>query len=200
MRGFVPAQGVKRLFVAVDIGDEVRRNLQAEQDLLRRKWPDVKWVAVGNVHLTLVFLGDVYVELVPRLGDVLDGVSAVTPPFTCTVAGLGAFGSRRSPRVVWAGVTGGREPLVALQRQVDEGVRALGLRTEARAFAPHLTLARVKSAGDAVGLADRLADEPDKPFGNAVVDAVRLIGSELTPKGPVYTVEHAAELKGRRSE
>jgi 2'-5' RNA ligase len=195
VKGFVPAKGVKRLFIAVDIGDEVRRNLLAEQSILRRDWPAIKWVAVENIHLTLVFLGDVFIEQVPRLVEALDRVAGGTAPFTCGVAGVGTFGSPRAPRVVWAGVTGGRERLAVLQRDVDVAVRALGLRGEERAFTPHLTMARVKWAADAKGLADRLAVAPGKPLGNVAVGAVELIGSELTPKGPVYTVLHTARLK-----
>ena len=197
MKGFAPARDVRRIFIAVDIGDDVRACLEQAQRRLRRQWPDIKWVAVGNIHLTLVFLGDVVTERIPAVAAMLDRVAGETAPFTCDAAGLGWFGSRVAPRVIWAGVARGREQLAALRGGIAAGVQALDLRTEERAFTPHLTLARVKRAGDAAGVAEQLAAASTQAFGVVTVESVRLLSSELRPTGPVYTVLHEARLIGR---
>ena len=172
MKDFVPAKDVWRLFIAVDVGDEVRASLDVQQRRLRRHWPAVKWVALQNVHLSLAFLGDVLISTVPAIAAALDrAVSGVTS-FDCVVANLGTFGHTRAPRVVWAGMTDGGGRLVALQRRVADAVQALGLQLETRPFAPHVTLARVKFPRDAVGLTDRLAREPGKVFGTMKVESV----------------------------
>lgn len=194
MKGFVPAKDVRRVFIAVDIGDEVRAALEVEQRRLRRRWPDVKWVAIGNVHLSLVFLGDVPSGGVGGISAAMDEAVRGLDPFECNVANLGCFGPANAPRVVWAGVTEGGERLVRLQRRIAEAVQALGFRLETRPFAPHVTLARVRSSRDAVGLADGLAQATGKPYGVVAVTEAVLMRSELRPAGPEYSVLHAARL------
>ena len=194
MKDFVPAKDVWRVFVAVDIGDEVRAGLDVEQRRLRHHWPAVKWVALQNVHLSLAFLGDVLITSVPGISAALDQAVSGVAPFDCVVANLGTFGHAHAPRVVWVGVTEGGDRLVAVQRRIAEALQALGLRLDSRPFAPHVTLARVKSSHDAMGLAERLGREKDKVFGTMKVASVKLMRSELVPTGPAYSVLHSIRL------
>jgi 2'-5' RNA ligase len=194
MRGFAPAQDLWRVFVAVDIGDDVRTSLAAETMRLKKVWPKIRWVPIENIHLTLAFLGDVFADRIPDLTRDLDRVTSGLTTCACVVAGLGVFGPERAPRVVWAGVTDGSDQVRALQRSIAEVVEALGLRTEARDFTPHLTLGRVKSAGDARGLVDWLKEDDGKVYGTLHAESVRLMRSEIQPQGSVYSVLHTARL------
>lgn len=194
MRGFVRARGLWRVFIAVDIGDGVRENLGAEMRLLAKSWPRIKWVPIENVHLTLAFLGDVLMDRVPDIARELDGIASGIRAFECVVGGLGYFGRNDAPRVVWAGVSDGRRQVKDLYSPINEMAHALGLQTEAREFTPHLTLARIKSAGEARGLAERLGEERGKVYGTIAVESVKLMRSELRPAGPEYSVLHAAKL------
>lgn len=196
MKGFSPAQGLIRAFVAVDIGAEARRGLAMDLAPLRQRFPDAKWVSPETVHLTLAFLGDIFPETVPAIAQALDDAAAAEPPFRCVLAGFGYFGTPRSPRVVWAGVTEGSAELMALQRRVAEALLAIGIKGEARAFHPHVTLARIRSPRDAVGLTDRLAEARGRGFGTMAVSDVMLIRSTLQPSGPLYSVLYTAGLKG----
>ncbi len=47
-----------RLFVAIEIPDEVRRNLAVLLREFRAISPETKWVRPENLHLTLKFLGE----------------------------------------------------------------------------------------------------------------------------------------------
>lgn len=185
--------GFLRLFVALDIGNEVRDGLTAEIRVLKRAHSKVKWVAPDHIHLTLAFLGETPEERLPDIIAALDVVARTAATFSCVVKGLGWFGSERSPRVVWAGVA--EEPaLMALQGGVAEALRQIGFTPEDRPFHPHLTVGRVKSSRDALGLAEVLTKRSEVTFGVMKVDRISVMRSQLSPRGPVYSALHAALL------
>ena len=150
-----------------------------------------------GVHLTLKFLGNVDRSLLPALADALDAVGEGAAPFALQLSGVGVFPNPRSPRVLWAGVTGDIASLTALARRVDDACSTLGFPRERRPFSPHLTLARVRESASAherqhsatiikdIGLA------PTQPFS---VQAFHLVRSTLTPSGPIYETVHTIPM------
>ncbi len=189
--------GFVRVFVAVDIGDDVRVVLGREIEALKKTHSKVKWVAADCIHLTLAFLGEIPEERVPEINGALDEVAALSVVFTCEVKGLGWFGAARLPRVVWAGIK--EDPaLMELQVGVAGALRRLGFVPEDREFHPHLTLGRVKSARDGEGLATVLSGRGDTVLGSMKVDRVLLMKSQLRPRGLEYSVLHEAGLLSGR--
>ena len=191
---------VLRAFIAVAIPDEVRTALVAQQAQLRKLGTRIGWVAPDNIHITLLFLGDIFGAQVRPLSAALDTVAAQYAPFELAVAGLGWFGPPHSPRVVWAGVSDPAQKLVALQKQIEEQARALGLRTESRPFHPHLTLGRARPGGHVTlpALTRALKQAKNTIYGRCVVDNVRLLQSRLEVTGARYNLLHEAKLKGIR--
>jgi 2'-5' RNA ligase len=96
--------------------------------------------------------------------------------------------------VIWAGLTGGQEHLLAIERIVGDRLECAGVGREDRAYNPHLTLARVR---DAVGLrsAALLDGVRDLPLGSARAGAITLFESRLSPKGPTYIPIQRTSLK-----
>src|SRR5262245_39815463 len=107
-----------RLFVAVDLDDEVR---EAVGRLIRRIGSEmrddpslrVSWVAPERLHLTLHFLAEVDATTAARL---IEGLAAPIDlmSFDLAVGGVGTFSSRGRPNVIWLGLTEGRELLIEL--------------------------------------------------------------------------------------
>lgn len=104
--------------------------------------------AMAPEHLTLLFLGEIPREEVPRIVDRLNPVGSATAPFDVTIGGVGAFPSRERPRVVWVGATEGAGSLVALAQKVREALAVPAESGRRESFVPHLTLFRVRSPGD----------------------------------------------------
>ena len=109
----------------------------------------VRLVDPDGVHLTLKFLGNVDSSRVPALTDALDAVGEGAVPFALHLRDVGVFPDRRSPRVLWAGVSGDTEALAALARRVDDACANVGFPREQRPFSPHLTLARLRDRASA---------------------------------------------------
>ncbi|MDX1421459.1 MAG: RNA 2',3'-cyclic phosphodiesterase, partial [Rubricoccaceae bacterium] len=141
-----------------------------------------------NVHLTLHFLGDVEDARVPPLGAALAALDG--RPFSLAVEGLGAFPSRRAPRVLVAR-TDCPPGLSLLHAQVGAALRGLGHASERRPFRPHLTLARLRQA-DRQGVRAFLVQPA--PALSFPVEAVHLIRSTLRPEGARYERLHTVRL------
>src|SRR3989442_14472428 len=94
-----------RAFIAIDLPDEVRAALDEAQTRLKRAHTGVKvsWTKIGNLHLTLQFLGYVEEEAVEKIRGSLEGVAGRHAPFELQVGGTGAFPDENRPRVLWVG-------------------------------------------------------------------------------------------------
>lgn len=190
------ATGWVRAFIAVKLEADVRQALAEVQTKLKRSGAHVGWVQPENIHLTLVFLGNIGSNGIPGLSSGLDGISARKAPFSLEVNGIGSFGGKR-PKVVWAGVEGsGMAALNVLQAEVAALVTSQGFVLEERAFHSHLTLGRVRSPRGAAELVSAMEAVKDIRFGTIAVRSVYLMRSQLQPQGPVYSVIHESPLTG----
>jgi len=181
-----------RLFVAVNIPESLRRNLVAAQEKLPCR-ASLKLVEPENLHLTMKFLGETPPEKLESIKKILSEQVSSFAAFEVEVAGLGVFPNLQRARVIWAGVTKGRDEIVDLQRRIDFALSNLGFEPE-QDFHPHVTLARVKSALNLSLLAGFIREMSSHPFGAFEVREVHLMQSTLTPKGPIYTKVFSAGL------
>ena len=101
-----------RLFIAIDIDDEVKNalsNLQKQvQNQVDIRKNDVKWVNPENIHLTLKFLGEVKDDKVPGLCNIIKDVAGQFENFDLEIQQLGYFGGK-SARVLWIGTGTGSD-------------------------------------------------------------------------------------------
>jgi 2'-5' RNA ligase len=145
-----------RLFVAVDLPDEVRARVEHGVEPVRERYPRGRWVPLENQHVTLKFLGATWPALVDAVLACVGDVAARHDPFETRVSTLGAFPSARRARVLWVGL---EDPATRLRRiAVDlDDTLAANFRPEKRALTPHLTVARfeppVRLDGELVELA-----------------------------------------------
>jgi RNA 2',3'-cyclic 3'-phosphodiesterase len=185
-----------RTFIALDLGKSVRDKAVALQESLARGGGEVKWVEPENLHVTLLFLGEVDDRDVPAVCRAVGDCCQEHAPFLMSVAKVGCFPNLRRPRVVWIGVDQGAQEVVALHDALEETLLELGCyRREDRQYTPHITLGRVKREdGSADALAALLAKKAGWQAGEVSVREVLVMSSELTSQGPVYSVLSRARL------
>jgi 2'-5' RNA ligase len=185
-----------RTFVAIDLGKELRSRCVALQETLARAGADVKWVEVENLHVTLLFLGEVSDRTIPDVCRAVALVAGRHQGFTLAVEAAGCFPNPRRPRVVWAGVGVGAAEVVALHDALEPPLMELGCyRREERQYTPHITLGRVRGEQATEGLATALARKADWQAGTIEVRELLVLSSELTREGPVYTVLGRGKLR-----
>ena len=175
-----------RIFIAVELPQDVKNNLLALQDEMKKTGADVKWVKPEDMHLTLVFLGSTPPEKIPAVGENLKKILSGFRPFDIELEGTGSFPESGKPRVIWAGVSGGSEDLARLQKGVEDVTRELGFAGDDRGFTPHLTLGRVRGPGKLEALQAVLEKRKTAKFGTVRITSVEIIKSEPGPEGPVY--------------
>jgi 2'-5' RNA ligase len=171
-----------RAFIGIDLPQAVRGALQVQQFLM----PLPRKVEPENLHLTLVFLGEVPD---PVLEAAHEGFEALREPrFTLALQGLGLFGKAK-PHAAWAGVAPSA-PLAHLQAKVETIARRAGCPIDGRKFTPHVTLGRfptpepadIARLERAVTLGTGFRSDPWE------VTELTLWRSHLTARGPQYEV------------
>jgi RNA 2',3'-cyclic 3'-phosphodiesterase len=184
-----------RLFIALDLDDASRAAIAAEQARLAKqidRRANPKWVKPDQMHLTLVFLGEVEET---RAADI---AAAMRQPvdqraFDAVFDDVGMFPPHGGPRVLWIGVAEGADDMIALQRTLADRVVRFGIALEDRPFHPHLTLARWRDARPSARRA-----VTDLGGGRSVarmrVDHATLYQSRLSPAGSTYTALARATL------
>ncbi len=190
----------RRLFVALEPPDAVRRRLAAAAGAIRRgagaAASEIRWVAEDNLHLTLQFLGAVPEERVEAVERAVAEAAAAARPMSLEVKGAGGFPNARRPRVVWLGLAGDVAALSALVAELGRRLAPLGFPPEARAFSAHLTLGRARDPRGAPGLGGALAAaSQDEGIAWRASELV-LFESHLSPRGPRYEAVRREPLGG----
>jgi 2'-5' RNA ligase len=184
-----------RTFIALELDKAIRERLVALQEELSRAAESVKWVEPENLHVTLLFLGEVDNREIPSVCRVIsEGCSALSA-FSLSVDAVGCFPNPRRPRTIWAGVGAGTQEVCALHDALERPLLDLGCyRREDRKYTPHITLGRVRSDRPTDRLAVALGKHAGWQGGQQTIREVHIMGSELTPDGPAYTVLGRGQL------
>jgi 2'-5' RNA ligase len=185
-----------RVFIAVNPGKAIASRCVSLQETLARSAEGVRWEKPENIHVTLLFLGDVDErDLLPVCQEVL-AVCGGRDAFVMSVEGVGAFPSPHRPRTLWTGIGAGAAELISLHDALEAPLIELGsYRREERKFTPHLTLGRVKGDAPMERLTQALMRQAQWSAGESEVTEVLVMSSELTPTGPIYSVVSTARLR-----
>jgi len=185
-----------RTFVAVEASPAVR---QRAAELIRKldgTGVEVKWVEPHNLHLTLKFLGEVETGRIPEVFEAVKKAAAELECFQFEVRGAGAFPRPERARTIWLGAGQGENEMAQLARRTDLALRALGFPSESRGFQAHLTIGRVRRAGQGLTeLARRLRAMQETEVGWIDVDQIVVFSSQLERTGPTYTALARVPLK-----
>jgi 2'-5' RNA ligase len=190
----------RRLFVALEPPEAVRRRLAAVANEIRRAAGkaagEVRWVADENLHLTLQFLGAVPEERVAAIEEAITAAAAQARPLFLEVKGAGGFPNARRPRVVWLGLSGELAELGEVARDLGRRLSPLGFSPDPRPFSAHLTLGRAKENAGAPGLGGALAAAAIGQGISFRAAELVLFESHLSPRGPRYDAILRAPLCG----
>ncbi len=166
-----------RLFTCIPLPPTLQHALQP----LCTGLPGVRWTQPDQLHLTLVFIGDVNPALLLPLQEALQEVPFY--PFSTACQQIGTFRSG----VIWLGVEPVPE-LLQLEKEVRRQLRQFSeIRLEGRKYLPHITLGRFKP-GQTLRLQTYLQTHGLSHF-DLPVDAFELMSSQLTARGAIHQSE-----------
>lgn len=127
-----------RLFIAINFDNAVKEYLKAAQSGVKNISQGGHFSHEENLHLTLVFLGEIAPAKITQVEKAMDMV--VASAFELSLGGLGHF-KRDNGDIVWVGVKQ-NETLSAVYNQLCRSLKSSGFALENRDYKPHLTLAR----------------------------------------------------------
>lgn len=174
-----------RAFLSIDIENQALLPQISEiQRKLNTNLAKMKLVEIENIHFTLRFLGDTSLTKLDEIESCLKKIEI--EPFEIMVYGVGAFPTKRKPRVIWIGVAQNADRICKLKLEIDSHLENLGYQSEKKKFTPHATIARVRYIKDAGKLTSNLDDLANQPIGTMSVSKFNMKKSTLTPSGPIY--------------
>lgn len=174
-----------RLFISIEIPEDIRAAYVALLKKFRGIAPHAKWVRVQNLHVTLKFLGGTPAEKLAALQNALAAIRS-PEPVQLEFRGLGFFPTEKRPRVFWAGMEASPN-LKSLAEDIDQAAHRLGFPLEERPFTPHLTLARFDPPGIGPKLLHAVHAHDTQSFGSLTASSFHLIESQLKRTGAEYT-------------
>lgn len=174
-----------RTFLAIRVGDEVEAAIFRLVEGLRAPNDGIAWARRDKLHVTLKFLGAAIdsARLAP-LAEAVAEVSQAAAPFQVRTRGIGAFPNLRRPRVLWTGLES--QSLIRLASQIENAAAHLGFEHDARPWAPHLTIARIRDPRRVTSLRGRLKAADQSEFGESRVGEITLYRSHLSSNGSTY--------------
>ncbi len=188
-----------RSFIAVELPEDIKKELKRVQtELALDGYSFVKSVSPEGIHLTLKFLGGVPANKIKDIVVVMEQASQGVKPFELQLQEIGAFPNFRRPRVLWVGIKGDVDKLIAWQQRLDNGLVPLGFAKENRPFTPHLTLARVRetcSPADRLRLGEAVSNSQVQVDYKFTVNSLSLMRSQLLPAGAVYSLQAEVKLE-----
>lgn len=191
-----------RIFIAINLPQDVKKFLAGYQ----KKFSELpaKWVSAENLHITLVFLGDLTDE---ELGGVCLTVKEVVKnhnSFDLQVSSITygpdgkipfGYAQDKPPRMVWALGDKSKELALLKKDLQDALLQKVAFVPETKLFILHVTLARISAfAWRAIEPAERpdVSDSISLPFS---VESVEVMESALKRGGPQYTIIESFQLK-----
>ena len=173
---------MKRIFIAVDLPDNIRKGLTG----LGSSLPRARTVPADQLHLTLKFIGEIEGGKLLDIKECLQETALENHSFAIRLKGVGVFPPRSTPRVLWAGVKP-KEPLILFRNRIENTLKTIGIPGENRKYSPHITLARLKNCPiqhlQQFLVANSFLESPEFS-----VNGFSLYSSTLTPKGAIHTL------------
>ena len=157
-----------RLFVAIRLSDELKKDLIGTMHVLKKLGVKGSYVPADNLHVTLAFIGET-----SEPEKVKEALAAVErKPFRLSLSELGCFGD-----TLWIGAKG-NQGLSGAARSVREALDAAEISYDQKKFVPHVTLIR-KAAGN--------WQRAKAPKSEMMVKSISLMKSEEKNGKRVYT-------------
>jgi 2'-5' RNA ligase len=185
-----------RSFLAFELPDKIKKEVTRISGEIKKTGLNAGWVKPGNIHLTVIFLGDIDEKDIPDIISSMDNMVVKHEPIDILLGGMGLFPDIRKPRVLWLGLNGEIERLSSLRDDLQKPLELYGVKQEKRSFKPHLTLGRFRKPVKEKSLLQRvLEDYGDISGPDGRLDELMLFKSELKHGGSVYTKLHSWPLR-----
>ena len=186
----------KRIFLAINLPEIIKKELADWQTEIKNSFPVevadgvAKWVELVNLHLTLLFLGEVGDKEMPFLVKAVEAAVKDIPPIDLQLSKI-RYGPTKKipPQFIWL-TTAENKILEKLVANLRDACLSANISREIgeRGFVGHITLARVKEwVWKRIDPEERpeIAKEINLKF---TARHIEIMQSQLKRTGPEYTI------------
>lgn len=172
-----------RLFVALPISKKTRKELfDYGKEVISKINGKCKPVSMNNLHITIIFLGEVEKERVNKVKEDFLKSSKLPTNFKVCFNGLGFFPSKDYIKVVWVGIDP-EDQILQIRKSV---AKSLKFKFPFADNHPHLTLGRVKFIKNKDYFLKAIQPIKDTKICETEIKEVVLYQTTLTHQGPEY--------------
>ena len=183
----------KRLFIALDIAEGVRRYLYEIAVKLNKEENDIRKISFSNIHITLKFLGSVNINKIDKIISAVKKTADNFEHFYYRLADrLDAFPGLLNAKVIFVPLKEGNENVIKVYNDLENNLSKIKIRKEKRNFIPHITIARIKNRKNIEKIVKGLrVYKPDRIHCNKII----LFESILKTTGAEYNIIKRCQLK-----
>lgn len=134
----------KRLFIAIPLPDDIKKELHRVQSMLKPISEGIKWTNQDLMHVTLKFLGETPSWILEDVKNEFKRIVESTEKFEMQLSVLGQFPKEGDPRIMIAGLQKSPQIVYKLCDELNTGYLALGFDDTGKKFHPHITIGRIK--------------------------------------------------------
>jgi len=187
---------MKRIFVAINLPEEIREKLFSIQENIIAMYPEnsgekmAKWVKKQSLHITLLYIGEIQDKAEPRakkaLEEVVEKYDAI--PIAFNKVGYGPD-ENIPPKLVWVKLRENQE-LTKLAKEIKAKMveKSILERPDKRPFQGHITLGRIRAwQWKNIDPEERPSIEQDINL-SFTAETVELMESKLRKEGAEYNV------------
>ena len=172
-----------RAFLALPISEESKQTIKPVLDEGKKRFPSVKWVQPENLHITLLFFGNINAEEQRIISETCAAAVKNYRAVKAAFKGLGQFPPKGRPRVIFSPLIEGKKQCSGLYSSLFPLFQEQ-FSLKGRPYSPHITLGRVRKGKKQPPL--REGDFSGNLQGEFTIDRIILYQSVLQSGGPVY--------------
>ncbi len=181
-----------RAFIALELPKSLYESLNSQLAEWKQSYPEgINWVRPENLHLTVLFLGEVEEVIIPELREALKLQCRNIKPFMLGMNGFELFPPKQI-RMIWAQLRAENNELAKFNRRLLFETINLGLNPDPKELRLHITMGRIKAPQSPAmqrSILETSLHTDLLPF-----DTLSLYKSVLQPQGPQYTLLEQIKL------
>ncbi len=182
-----------RFFIALEIPEESKSELEMVQKKIKELVPNFKPSFPDKLHLTIAFVGNEPDSLKDRLVDLLSSATEGISGFSVTPTYIDGFPHLHLANILWMGIKGDIDKLYIIRHRIKDGLEDLQLSVDERRFVPHIALGKVTDFSLS-GYQEREFEKLElKTYKPIVVNSIKLF--ESIPNQGFHEHNTLAEIK-----
>jgi RNA 2',3'-cyclic 3'-phosphodiesterase len=174
-----------RLFISIPVAPLIASRLS---EFFHQDIPGLKWTKISNLHVTVFFIGETQQQNIPKIKKQLNQLLSSIQPFSLSFNQLTFGPHRKASSMIWAQLHHTEQwshlvtTVMAAVKKAVPSVKTYSPKSQT----PHITLARFSFKDQSIPSNLNL-NQANLTGLKLAVTEIRLMQSELTPEGSIYT-------------